>query len=80
MSMASPLHPKDPNTPQGFRRELSLSAMIAPRASCTGVGMCPPRVGLPSTKPSQRFISSLTCKGMDGRDGVEREVGGSRMK
>ena len=95
ISTASPLHPNEPKTPQGFDL-VSLSWRIKPIASCsqrgessqldqnnsytnvwrqgaecninkgvtwTGVGMWPPRVGLPITKPLQELttdaISSL---------------------
>mmetsp|Transcript_65597 Transcript_65597/g.207482 ORF Transcript_65597/g.207482 Transcript_65597/m.207482 type:complete len:307 (+) Transcript_65597:163-1083(+) len=57
-STASPLHPNDPKTPHGSPRASLLERMV-PSALCTGVGMCPPRVGEPTTKPAERFTSKL---------------------
>mmetsp|Transcript_26053 Transcript_26053/g.61989 ORF Transcript_26053/g.61989 Transcript_26053/m.61989 type:complete len:267 (-) Transcript_26053:1250-2050(-) len=62
MSIASPLQPKLPNTPQGFSLAFVPSFRIAPSASCTGVGMCPPSVGLPRAKPLHLSRTSTTSE------------------
>mmetsp|Transcript_39268 Transcript_39268/g.116818 ORF Transcript_39268/g.116818 Transcript_39268/m.116818 type:complete len:282 (-) Transcript_39268:1375-2220(-) len=59
-STASPLQPKLPNTPHGMRLA-SDCRMTAPSATCTCVGMWPPSVGLPMTKPLLRLIASTTA-------------------
>lgn len=65
MSMASPLQPNEPNTPHGLVRASRASCRMAPSASWIGVGMWPPSVGLPSTKPLHRRTSSFTSSGSD---------------
>mmetsp|Transcript_33216 Transcript_33216/g.93131 ORF Transcript_33216/g.93131 Transcript_33216/m.93131 type:complete len:256 (+) Transcript_33216:1349-2116(+) len=50
MSTASPLQPKEPNTPAGTSPGRT-SRSTRPSASCTGVGTWPPSVGLPMQSP-----------------------------
>mmetsp|Transcript_11778 Transcript_11778/g.25259 ORF Transcript_11778/g.25259 Transcript_11778/m.25259 type:complete len:270 (+) Transcript_11778:1282-2091(+) len=62
-STASPLQPKLPNTPHGSSLA-PFSRMMEPRATCTWVGMWPPRVGLPITKPLDSLTALATSSGL----------------
>ena len=60
-STASPLQPKEPNTPANLL--LVAVERTIPKAVCTGVGACPPRVGEPMTKPADFAIAALISSG-----------------